>query len=355
MAKIPVFLIHGMGKYDATWAKDIKTCLQSSYKKYPDLVAEYPFNSTFDVVPLRYDDIFEQDRTRAQTEFTQSLDRFKTNGATPRVLQALQSLGEQHTGDSFFHTHILDVAFYRFLFTTRRRVQVRVATQIFKHLTDNYPPSADLSWSFIAHSLGTSVIHDTLISLFKGKLPEVAAEFDVTPDDIGVRTGVFVANVSRILYKGDEDFYDTVIVPSRGRTKGVMDRYINVAHRLDPFTKPRPFEPDEDWYNPDVSRSVTRYEDIKIGAVKQANVHDLQHYLENPRVHCSIFRAFLEERNLPKKSNENAAHAKYIEEAHDGSLQGIIEDLDQLVVDPPSGLSGLFSKGTEFFKLLESF
>jgi len=103
-----------------------------------------------------------------------------------------------------------------------------------------------------------------------------------------------LANVSRLLentdfFGADGDVYKSVVQPSSDPSKGACDYFIIVRHEWDPIPKPKMFRPTDDWPN-SATRAQGRYVDVEINAIEQANVHDLAHYLKNPKTHVPLFR-----------------------------------------------------------------
>ena len=270
MSKHLVFLIHGMGEQGSTWAKSAIDLLKERYKSFDRLQAGYPVNDTLQFVPILYDDVIETYRTRAQNNLEATLSPIQSGAPTPRVMDTILSLAKRQNKDGFFFTHLMDVVLYRYVATVRQHVQVRVAKSILEKVVPKRGPVR--TWSFIAHSLGTSVMHDTLRNMFGNGVYDSEEQNNYTLDgqQFGVHTGLFVANVSRILYpeKHNPPFYSTMIKPSYGRGTGYMRWYLNCNHELDPFPMPRPFAPGEDWVEPQLKGTAfPLYHDIPISLV----------------------------------------------------------------------------------------
>ena len=312
-----LFFVHGMGEHDNTWHEKGLAQLKSSFLDYEFLKA-LDFDDQFEAVPLVYNDIFKDTRDRANADFA----GFKSAVlgqvmADQTTKDAVESQIDKYAdligagGDSFVWTHILDVILYRFAHTIREGVDVRVARQ----LTDKLSTTSHVTWSVIAHSLGTSVAHNVINSLYNTGFPN-AEDGPIAPlDPLESRctTLAMIANVSRVLQRSGAKVLETAVKPGSASSGRLCSFYLNCRHKLDPFTIPKPFEPDL-W--PDATTfSSWRYQHIRpmhihFESEQIPRVHDLDHYVSNPRVHVPIFRTIMGKPLIPDAEFE-AAKAQF--------------------------------------------
>lgn len=118
-----------------------------------------------------------------------------------------------------------------------------------------------------------------------------------------VTANIFMcANVGRVL-ETQPKVYQSVVCPPGVGVTSYVDAYYNFRHRFDPFAMVRPFAP-VGW---DPSRFITVENCEK---VLQFNVHGLDHYLDDPRVHVPIIRALAGDWCITA-AQEHAAIAAY--------------------------------------------
>jgi hypothetical protein len=214
-------------------------------------------------------------------------------------------------------THALDVVLYRFFPNVAAAVRASVHNQLMKGI------KGAKRWSIVAHSLGTSVTHDSLVWMFDpdapaGRLP---------PEGFRMEALAMIANVSRVLEssgyvdeKGNDlnyrwDVYRSVVQPNAKVTKGVCSSFLNVWHKWDPVPLPKQFRPGAGW--PDAATRAVEgaFQDIAIDDIEDfgelAEIHDLGHYLRNPAVHIPLFRSLLPIKGLIPPAEEKEKIDEY--------------------------------------------
>ena len=277
-----VLLIHGMGKPDDKMFGEWEKLLKGVYERCNP--GAYPFNDVFNVVPVLYDDVFEDLRK----QWAEQIDGiFSQISALPDGCVTKDDL-KTVTEDSFFTTHLMDVLLYRFVSPMAERVRARVAKSILEAIVKKTPSGGKVS--IIAHSLGTSVVHDALNALANSKIQD--------PDDPGATLGAIgaaqfhaiiqLANVSRTL-ETKWDAYEPVVRPGVGAADAVATRMLSASHKWDPLVSLRRFQPAEGW--PDVQTSKKgRFTLVESGTIQHWNVHAFEHYVNDPFVHVPMFR-----------------------------------------------------------------
>lgn len=329
MSKHLIVFVHGMGVHKEGWSDPAWNILKESASAFSNLPHGARFDTQFQRVEVVYDNVFENYRKRWKEDTSQIVKLLQQSGGTPpaiidKVLKASAILGK----DNFFTTHLLDVVMYRYLSLVRQPVRISVARQISDALKKSgMGNGTDVQWSVIPHSLGTSVAHDTLHYMFAGGQSEIEV---LSAEAFAPQCGFFVANVSRLL-QDTPDVYLSLVRPALNKITGILQYYVNVKHIYDPFPKPRPFAPGGSWLDGSTSaKKPARYQQIEINAVLDKNVHALEHYLMNPKVHIALFRALYGMPDIITDSEEDAALQAFTSRAASVKLDAVKAELLKL-------------------------
>lgn len=286
-----VFLLHGMGSSESGWTEKPKSIIEAHYDsgKYAFL-RSFPASKHFELVEITYNDIFDRylDEARKQAENLGDWDKL----AKHKDPDILGFLGEVVTlaksprdKEKFLVTHIADVLLYMAT-NLGELVRNRIAEAIGQKLLKEKYNSANDSWSVLGHSLGTRVATELLQIGFSGS-PSLASFGKA-------KFLMMVANTSKLLEDlspfNAGDVYRNLVYPSNG-SMGVCKHYINVTHRLDPIAFIHEFSPGANWGNAKVFADKL-YHPIKLDAadITSKEIHSLEHYLEHPLVHSTLFR-----------------------------------------------------------------
>jgi len=343
MTKHLIFFVHGMGNFNKDWLEksEIPTLLKEKWNNYAKLKDLGTFGQNFECIGVYYNDIFE-DLIASWDKMVQYLGKGITDAgisASRFHLDDFMDTVSETNRDNFITTHLLDVALYYFIKEIRAHVTGRVKEQILKRLlTEN--PSERHSFSIVAHSLGTAVIHDALQSLYTG-------EDALNPSIARPRVLVQISNVSRLL-QTDSNPYTSVVHPSLNSWEGACDTFINVSHKFDPFLIPMPFEVSDMKNNLEpVNRPFVK--EIEIFRVTKRNVHDLGHYLNNPIVHEALFEGLRYWGDISDQERETALEAYQKTTLQDGAntLITILEGLD---IKSVKSWNDLFTAFKDFFE-----
>jgi hypothetical protein len=327
MANHILFFLHGMGEHDSTWHEKGLQVLKSAFKEY-ELSRVLEFEKQFHIVPLVYNDIFKETRERANADFgafktavlgsIEAADAANKAGVEKELDKYANLIGAG--GDNFIWTHILDVILYRFSNTIRMGIDVSVAQQVL----DAISTQSHLTWSVLAHSLGTSVAHNTLNSLYNTGFPNAANGPipPLSPLESRCNTLAMIANVSRVIQRTDAKVFESAVKPGSATAGRLCSYYLNARHKLDPFTIPKPFNPDL-WPDPGAF-STERYQHIQPSHIhfefdNLQQVHDFDHYLANPRVHVPIFRSILG-RRIVGPNEYRSAKARFDSEIRSNTI-----------------------------------
>ncbi len=303
MNKHIVFFVHGMGRHDKTWHEPGLNVLKSAYSEY-DSFADLSLLDAIEVVPVVYDDRIETWRQRMSEEFSAFRAAFlsEVNPTEAKADSFNKNLDQLESwigvGDDpgFAWTHAADVLIYRWMSTLRTTIDVAVATQILAKLAN----MGATKWSILAHSLGTSVVHNVLHMLYTNGTttqPPLKA-IETRPQVVAM-----IANVSRVLQRPGAKVFETGVRPGQASTGALCSTYLNARHRWDPFVYPQPFAPDL-WPTPGTfaNNAYQHLQPAHLHFEKDElfKVHDLDHYVRNPRVHVPLFRALFGSALIPE-------------------------------------------------------
>lgn len=309
MAKHLLFLVHGVGDTKPDWSQPIQELIRTLYAGY-HISKLMPFDQNFAFQEINYNAKFDARRTAWKTASASVLKALGDGGMKPGAITKLTSWSEESAKDDFLNTHALDVVMYRFLSLEAEQVRTAVQQQVLSALAAQ-PANEHGRWSVIAHSLGTSVMHDVLHQLFSPNRP--AAWGPLPAGLFKPNVVMMLANVSRLLentdfFGKDGDVYRSVVHPGPSASVAACDYFINVRHEWDPIPKPKLFRPADDW--PDAAtRAEGRYINVVINAIEQPNVHDFAHYLKNPKSHVPLFRLLTVPGLLPDDEFATACRA----------------------------------------------
>src|SRR5690606_6652928 len=227
----------------------------ASYSPFRSMEAKER-EAAVDLVPLSYDSIFEGFRT-SWSDLAGAIAAVRGAGELPLLdvlehLEHLDSSDPQSDFEKLFWENLLDVALW-FGSKIARSVAIKeVVRQLTNELGARIAPDGSNADAFhvIAHSLGTSVIHDSLVALALSAPTRDA----YGPSIFRFQTLTTIANVSSVMQSpfdldsnlGPDAFkvYRSVVRPSHLlRDASVCRELLNVRHELDPVTWPSMFEP----------------------------------------------------------------------------------------------------------------
>lgn len=276
-----LFLIHGMGRQPDNWSAPVTDKLVELTGLYQHFREN---NLTDDVVfvPLRYDNVFEGLLDRWKDDFSGILDSEDT-GDIPRgkLLSVMENMTQEER--DFFWSHVADVLIYRFFPLYRDRVRIEVIRNIAKNVKKQRNQFGNNTrFSFLAHSLGTAVIHDSLHLLGSTQWDDDIANV-MGPPHTRFQSLFMLANTSRIL-ENDIKVNDSIVCPvgrHRDQNREYLDQYYNAFHKYDPVTLIRKV---------DGSGWGGNFHQVNLSHFRDVNIHDFNHYLDHPAVHIPLLR-----------------------------------------------------------------
>lgn len=344
MSKHALILLHGMGVHTAeSFKQQIINGANTALKRYPSYQS-IKFEDEVDLKPISYDHIFEERRKALADSGLGVKDLIQEMGGVdlPRVVEAIAGIDAELGGDKFAHTHLLDVVLY--LTLVGEKVRLYVEQEIVGILRE-YPGS---NVSFLAHSLGTAVLHDSLQKLYT---TGGSGGTQINTGQFNFSSIWMFANVSQLITTFSGLAYPTnsLVKPGPG---GCTNTFFNVFNTFDPFTlKPfKRFDPPNDGKWIDKTTYQYSYRSIETSKVSRGNTHSIEGYLEDPGV-CHLFlNHFLKDGFTPdaleKKAGDDAF--KHIEDEAN-KIKDFIATLDD-----KGDLVALLKMITEFYQYLKS-
>ena len=342
-----IFLVHGMGDFkDLTWSKSAQDTLANLYAAYKPINA-VPFDQLFEFQPVLYNDEFEALRTMWSNSAASLGTAIAGSGISSQVVSDLDSIAGATKKSTFINTHVLDVLLYRFARQTAAPVRETVRNQIFSRL-NQLSATEPRNWSIIAHSLGTAVVHDALHEAYS----------EAPNADRGNLAGItrptllaMIANVGRVL-ETDADVYESRVRPGNPNDPDAACRYyLNAVHKWDPFPQPKAFRPALQWPSIGVRQlKPPLFLDIQISEIEQLNVHDFNHYLRNPLIHCPIFNCLLDQIALDPDPIE-AAHAQFAAHTPLAQFGNFVSQLKPFQLGEEDVWKDILASWSQFLKL----
>lgn len=286
-----LFVIHGMGVHnDPETDDDAQHHWCDTVRDKIDEVASHyqgfgrngnRFSEQVEVVPITYDKPFREllakwNKQAAEVQSTIIEERVRH---APNIVGWLAQVDGQ-VQQEFFWSHVVDVLLYEFFDNIAKQIRLLVIDQILDAISEARAADPVVRIQFLAHSLGTAVLHDSLSLLStQSRAPDLEGP--------GFRfSSVFMlANVGRVLEDNVDELrvYKSVVCPpQRDGRPNYFNYYWNIRHSLDPIPAFRPFGP--------VNWAPEYYSDICIDHISNVNIHGYTHYLDHPDVHIPLIK-----------------------------------------------------------------
>ena len=281
MTKV-LILVHGMGVHGADWSTSAIGQLTTAAQSYglADAFAMQPTKDEVALVPISYDERFTDWLDRWGNDSRALATFIKRNAIDiPTSLISWLETADA-TENNFLWSHVVDVLLYRFFNEVARDIRVHVMRDVATTWREALTIDQNARVSVLAHSLGTSVVHDSL-GLLATDPPRGAMGF--LAGDRRLANLFMVSNISRILETLPRVYESVICPPSSQGSKAYCGVYYNARHVLDPLPAPRAFKP--------VWPQGGDFVEIRTKAVREFNVHSLDRYLEDPRLHIPVLRA----------------------------------------------------------------
>ena len=284
MAHTILFLIHGIGQRPPAgvadpaaeiartwWREPVQALLDAAQQFAPDVPIGLDADDGVKVVPLTYCDLLVQQLERWQdvgsSDVASAVAATFPNLAT-RYLDDLREIGHEDAG--FFWSKSVDVLLYRVFHDVAIRQHVRA--QIVEALKDNASGGQLPAVAFLAHSMGTAVLHDTLVELL-GDPQEFGGLVN-----LDVLAYASLANVSKVLSNLANPHASLVRpfgAPGTGRAR--VRTFIDARHELDPVAYIGGFAPGWD-------PVTSRFRPVTMHRLFDINPHAYTEYVRHPAV-----------------------------------------------------------------------
>ncbi len=304
MRKHVLFVFHGMGKHAATtlpneddsWIEDIAKILKKSAGQFSAF--SDGLESRVELVPITYDQVFHTILTRWDRSVDILCDKLGTANVS-KVVDWMQGISSDQS--NFFWTNIVDVLLWRFFDQARDQILARTSEKLVSKIAVELKAAKEnqtrVRFSVLAHSLGTSVAHDTLQRLATTPISDKHGLHNTAlfPANFQFYSFFTLANVSRILWPGDTRVEQQTKIRPTNETLDTNSfylggKFINIRHVADPIPAFGRFSP-KNWGDKYISRKIRHYRDV--------NVHGYSHYLTHPLVYGLIFRGLLGSKLVP--------------------------------------------------------
>jgi hypothetical protein len=335
MSRPYVFLVHGVGQHPSdSWADGWRSTLVGELRRYApfkSLAPEAIEAEHVRFVPIGYDAVFEGFRQRWGDLAAALSDNAVIEQSDAH--EAIEWVAENSTTDNsyakFFWEKALDALLWAAFPLARGQAIASVAEQLTRGIGEMLDENGSTDGAHcIAHSLGTSVLHDALVSLtFAQDIHQ--AVFD--PAHFRWQSISMVANTSRLLRArkdlssqadlADYRPYGSILRP--GLPRSITHLYLNFRHQVDPITWPKMFDPfdwDKNFYSDTVLRHFSKVE----------QVHDFAHYVAHPSVHLALWRTILKRNWLGTKAEVDAVSRDYVGR-HPNTTDSVFGDLKALI------------------------
>lgn len=286
MAKNILFLVHGMGwNLDGSagagaWHLDVERALRDAWALFPSLAAR-SFETYIELAPLNYDGVF-RDYLQGVSDSAERVRQALGDAEYAKVASVIA--GADAAEQNFFWANAADVLLYRFAGDLFRNIHAKLGQQIAQRVLKAWdsPSGSATLFSVMCHSLGTATVHGALNRLGGGRI--AGSDALRLGGNFGLHAYVSIANVSRLLFRGQGSLYDQTIVRPQLTGARYVRRFLNVRHVADPIPAPLRFAPKA--WGPGFS-------DLSVRHLRDPNVHGFAHYLGNPRVSGALFRTLL--------------------------------------------------------------
>ena len=295
-----ILLVHGMGKHSAPSGGnpgsfkqefiDATTESLQSYSKYKTVtlaahvdIHEFNYDQWFDTVRTRM-----ADRAKEMQQRVEDISQVLGVSFAGDLVAMLTNLEAEFGDDELMYTHWLDVVFYTTILGGKVRVDAakKVAELVAEYGAGNV--------HVIAHCLGTAVIHDTLHLLYRAEHDPIDEIPDL--DLVNHRLGSIwmLGNVSRMV-NSVVQLFDPLRSVVKPGDKGCANYFINIRHKLDPFTWLAQFDPKNNGSWVDAGIYATDYRNYENRLVVDANTHAFKPYVREPQVSESLLYQMIDE------------------------------------------------------------
>lgn len=334
MSKSIVLLVHGMGTHEKG---NISEEFVAGVKEGAGYLGKvnYDISERVTLEEFNYSAFLDSVRDKLASATTDGLPDFESLralGIGNDIVDKLLEFETDLTKDEMLYTHWLDIPLYAF-FHYGESIRAGLAIKINELFKNN--PNTDIH--IICHSLGTAVVHDTLVKIYRKDADVLDNIPDFKQDEHRLKSIWSFANVSRLVSILKEiDNPDTSVVSAD--REGCADFFVNIRNKFDPFT----------WfkkYDRHMEKGYTYTTDI----VKKINTHDFQQYVTEPGVTRHLLMALDKQQSFISNDILNNAIEKYKNAVPKVDTQKLEDTINNANIKEPSSLSDVFKA----FKVLK--
>ncbi len=326
-----IILIHGMGTHPkGNMKEEFKRGMKTGLSQFGLSGGQIEFGfSKMDVIEYNFSEFFDEKR-KELAEYADATRRglsVSPSNWVERVHTEVTKVGQGLDDGSMLATSWLDVALY-----CNTYLGEMIRSQLATLLCQSMKEFGNDKVHVVAHSLGTSLLHDTLHKLFRDDSEFRDGISDYPVGEFNIESVWWLANVSRLtsLVSGQKKPYESRAINGRF---GCIEHIVNVANKYDPFTWLRQYDPTQ---HPQHVPSYTR--NIEQTSVKSWNPHKFENYVAHPEVAIRMIQRFSTLDVSRYISDESVKEAVSLYEAD--SLPGAVEELGRqirpLTGDPDS-------------------
>lgn len=350
MSKQTVVIVHGMGSTtEEEFKKEFVDACKGAFELYKKLKGK-DVEECFNVRTFAYNDIFEDVRDK-MVSGSSTLKEFISghkSGKLPGVVDSVDRLYDFVKSDNVFATHWLDVLIYR-LTLFGEDVRAHFADFLLDVIEEI---DSTGSLHVMGHSLGTSVVHDTLAKLYAEDFDfkdrsDKAKPGKLNLDGYRLTSVHLFANVSRVL-ESFVDVDESVVKPA----SGCMQYYYQYLHQLDPIPRVRSFKPSRTggWLSP--SLWDKRYNLIETSSITAGNPHSLSHYLLDPDNSYPFFKETIPDSRL-RAHDKTAAKREFDKLTLEGRTKKLEKEFKDMNISDSASVGELLSAMEELKAFLD--
>lgn len=289
MKKHIVFLLHGVGKQQENWSKEIVENLTTKADK---IISENQLEPFYEVeyVELFYSDLLDQNMQIMIDggENLGEVNEFLKKGLEERNNPDFKPATTKDKIAAGLRDYALDVPTYALNPDFTKALLVRLAEKVTKTIADN----SDAVFSFISHSLGTKVSFDLLHKLYVGQeyysVTEAGKPIIGTPSFRGYYQFASVAWVIGLFDYSTKTPNDSHVRVKRKEATyeqgGVISNFYRIYNNnFDPIA----WIGKSDKIEPRVYSTLN-----KLDYIDRAWMHDFNCYIDHPEVHLKMVEDF---------------------------------------------------------------
>jgi hypothetical protein len=362
MPRHHVLCIHGIGTHTADWIntkddgdKSFEQTVRKRWESFPSLQGT-PFDEMVHLQPVCYDDEIRKllkDWKKQVASIKQALkaspilsaeaDRF-----IPYFDGATADAGADPSKGDWRETHLADLLIIMGSPTLQDDLVRHIVDQMLGHIRAWAEEEKGLPVvSIVAHSAGTAMAHKAIQALYNEKVngQSIGAHFQ-----FGLVC--LVANTSYTLTRDRATHYQGWMRPSLTVGRGCCTRWISANHELDPVGRFMPFDPPASWLDPDVELQHG-YADLLLTALSSKNVHSINHYFRDPRLHVPFFKLLV---SAPLTDAEIGQAVKdFAATTVEGQAKTLVSALKQLDPSKATSFKDWFDAVRAFKKLVHDY